>query len=210
MRARAVAPGRPDSAWPRLPKAERRASIVASAAAAFSQSGYTATSMADVSRAAGVSHLIVYRHFDSKEQLYETVLRQARENLEHVLDEADTIGRLGPTTAALLRCARLDENGFEVLWRHAAHEPGFSYHADAARERLEGSACDALRPIVPSPHLRWAARATMSLVVQSVLIWVEDGDRRHDERFVAATDAALRAGVRSWSKPVKRRRGDGS
>jgi AcrR family transcriptional regulator len=210
MRARAAVAGRPDSAWPRLRKAERRASIVASAAAAFAQSGYTATSMADVSRAAGVSHLIVYRHFDSKEQLYETVLHQARDNLERMLDQANAIGRLGPRTAALLRCARLDENAFEVLWRHAAHERGFSHHADAARHRLEGSACEALQPIVPSRYVRWAARATMSLVVQSVLIWVEEGERRHDERFVAATDAALRAGVRSWSEPVRRRRGDGS
>jgi hypothetical protein len=52
--------------------------------------------------------------------------------------------------------------------------------------------------------------ATMSPVVQSVLIWVEDGHGCHDERFVAATDAALRASVRSWSKPTGRRRGDGS
>lgn len=209
MTTRPVATGGTAPAWPKLPREQRRASIVAGAAAAFARGGYSATSMADVSRAARVSHLIVYRHFDSKEALYETVLGQARDNLEAVLEDPGSIGRLGPTTAALLRCARIDEHAFVVLWRHAAREPAFSHHADAARQRLERSAGRALEPIVPPSYVRWAARATMSSVVQSVLIWVEDGDRQHDDRFVAATDAALRAGVRSWSKPAGNGRGDG-
>lgn len=209
MSARPLTGGGAVATWSKLPRPERRRSIVAAAAAAFARGGYSDTSMADVSRAAEVSHLIVYRHFDSKEALYETVLRQARDNLETVLEDPESIGPLGPTTAAVLRCARIEENTFVVLWRHAARESAFSHHADAARDRLEQSSCFALEPVVPSSYVRWAARATVSSVVQSVLIWVEDGDRHHDDRFVAATDAALRAGVRSWSKPARGRRGNG-
>ncbi len=47
--------------------------------------GYAATSMADVAAATGVSHLIVYRHFDSKEELYEAVLERALELLAEAL-----------------------------------------------------------------------------------------------------------------------------
>ena len=55
-------------------------------------------------------------------------------------------------------------------------------------------------------HLRWAARATIAYVVEAVLVWVEDGDAAPRRRFVAATNAALRAGVRSWAKVARAER----
>jgi AcrR family transcriptional regulator len=182
--------------WPRLPRAERKALILSAATSAFAIGGYTATSMADISRAAGVSHLIVYTHFDSKENLYNAVLRLARENLERALTPPGSIGNFGPTTATVLSAARAGEDAFRVLWWHAPREPVFSPHADAARDRLEAASREALGPIA---HVEWAARATISYVVQAVLVWVEDGDERLDRRFVMATEAALKAGVRSWS-----------
>jgi AcrR family transcriptional regulator len=183
--------------WPRLPRPERKALILTAATSAFAIGGYTATSMADISRAAGVSHLIVYTHFDSKENLYDAVLRSARENLERALTPPGSIGKFGPTTATVLSAARAGEDAFRVLWWHAPREPAFSYHADAARNRLEAASREALGPI---EHVAWAARATISYVVQAVLVWVEDGDEKLDHRFVMATEAALKAGVRSWSK----------
>src|SRR5687767_13524021 len=52
-----------------LRRKERQASILHGAAAAFARSGFAATSMEDVAEACGVTKLIVYRHFDSKEDL---------------------------------------------------------------------------------------------------------------------------------------------
>ena len=184
----------------RLGRVERRSSIVAAAARAFVAGGYSSTSMADISDAAGVSHLIVYRHFSSKDELYETVLQRARDNLSAALSAPTGRGRFGPTVEALLGAAREDEEAFRVLWRHAAREPEFSDHADAARRELLAVARDALAPMVAPEHVGWAARATLSYAVEAVLVWIEDGDERLDARFLAATEAALRAGVRSWSK----------
>jgi AcrR family transcriptional regulator len=185
----------------RLGRAERRASIVAAAARAFAVGGYAATSMADIASAAGVSHLIVYRHFESKEAIYEAVLERALANLEQALSAEHASGQYGPTTSVLLAAARADADAFRVLWRHAAREPDFAHHRDVARRRLLRSTTVALESLVPREHLRWAARATVAYVVEAVLVWIEDGDERLDDRFVAATDAAQRAGVRSWAKP---------
>lgn len=205
-----MTPGTAEAAAPepvrRLGRAERRASIVAAAAAAFATGGYASTSMADISRAAGVSHLIVYRHFDSKDELYETVLQRARGHLAEAVGAAGPPGRYGPTPAALLRSAREDEDAFRVLWRHAAREPAFAHHADTARELLLAGARQALGPIVAPEHLAWAARATITYVVEAVLVWIEDGDDQLDARFVTATEAAMQAGVRSWSKARRPRR----
>jgi AcrR family transcriptional regulator len=190
-----------------LPRDERRASIVAAAAHAFAARGFAATSMADVAAAAGVSHLIVYRHFASKEAVYEAVLERAFVHLDAALSTGEASGRYGPTPAALLVSARADVDAFRVLWRHAAHEPSFARHGDAARARVLRPTTAALEPLVAPDHLRWAARATVAYVIDAVLVWIEEGDEQLDDRFVAATDASLRAGVRSWARTVRPGRG---
>ncbi len=184
----------------RMRRPERRAAIIDGAAGAFARGGYAATSMADVAAASGVSHLIVYRHFASKAVLYEAVLERALELLDGALSDERAIGSHGPTPAALLGTARADRSMFEVLWRHATREPDFARFADRGRDRLRDATETALAPHVAAAHLRWAVRATNAYVVEAVLVWVEDGDARYDERFVAATNAALKAGVRSWAK----------
>lgn len=199
---RAKAKASPPASRPRLARAERRAAIIAAAARAFELGGYTGTSMAEIATAAEVSHLIVYRHFESKQLLYEAVLECARDTLADALAARDAIGRYGPTPAALLAAARADTATFRVLWRHAAREPEFAHHAEAARDLVRDMAADAQALIVAPAQARWAARATAAFLIDAVLAWVEDGDQGLDARFVAATDAAMRAGVRSWAKPA--------
>lgn len=158
--------------------------------------------MAEVATAAGVSHLIVYRHFESKHALYDAVLERARSVLDAALADRDAAGRYGPAPSAMLTAARADPHGFRVMWRHAVREPDFVHHPDGAREFMHARSAEAQAPIVSAEHRQWAARATVSFLVDSVLAWIEDGDERLDDRFVAATEAAMRAGVRSWAKPT--------
>jgi AcrR family transcriptional regulator len=64
-----------------LDRPTRRAAILRAAAAAFAERGFADTSMDDVAGAAGITRLIVYRHFDSKEALYAAVLQHVRDRL---------------------------------------------------------------------------------------------------------------------------------
>ncbi len=193
--SRAAAP-----AGRRLGREERREAIIGGAAVAFARAGYSGTSMADISRSVGVSHLIVYRHFESKEVLYEAVLDRAVDGLRVALSAAGAVGPHGPSPAVLLQAARTDPAAFEVLWRHATREPGFARWVARARELLRNTTETALAPHVEARNLRWATRATVAYLVEAVLAWVEDGDPELDARFVVATDAALQAGVRSWAR----------
>lgn len=166
--------------------------------------------MADIASAAGVSHLIVYRHFDSKQELYVELLRQATGRLEEQLARPDAIGAFGPTPATILACARADEPAFRILWRHASHEPELATWVDAAKDVVETATRAALSPVVEQADRVWAVRATSAYLIDAVLHWIEDGDPTLDERFVAATAAALRAGVKSWSqapRPARATRG---
>ena len=65
---------------------DRRAQLVGAAAAAFLAAGFDATSMEAVAERAGVTRLIVYRHFDSKEALYRAVLDSVVESLRSEFD----------------------------------------------------------------------------------------------------------------------------
>ena len=60
----------------RLKASERRATIVAVAKVLFSDKGYHGVSVDEIARRLGVSPAILYRHFPSKEALYEQVLSE--------------------------------------------------------------------------------------------------------------------------------------
>ncbi|TCK17923.1 TetR family transcriptional regulator [Thiogranum longum] len=60
----------------RLKASERKAAILAVAKVLFSDKGYHGVSVDEIARRVGVSPAILYRHFPSKESLYEEVLNQ--------------------------------------------------------------------------------------------------------------------------------------
>ena len=118
------------------------------AAAAFLAGGFDGTSMESVAEEAGVTRLIVYRHFESKEALYRAVLDSVVEplRLEFVPDQPAGIGAL------LLRVARHNPDGFRLLWRHARHEPTFAKEAEAFRQIAAGFADNHIRVLCHRPH----------------------------------------------------------
>ena len=83
--------------------------------------GYQATSMEEVASRAGVTRLIVYRHFNSKEDLYRAVLDRA---VRGVALAVSGHGEGGPTVGSVvngfLDAAAADPEGFKLLVRHSA------------------------------------------------------------------------------------------
>jgi AcrR family transcriptional regulator len=65
----------------RLPAAERRALIEQAAARLFAERGYETTTVEDICAAAGVSKPMLYRHFDSKQDLCMRLLERRRDKL---------------------------------------------------------------------------------------------------------------------------------
>lgn len=60
----------------RLKAAERKASILAVAKVLFADKGYHGVSVDEIASRLGVSPAVLYRHFSSKEALYEAVLNE--------------------------------------------------------------------------------------------------------------------------------------
>ena len=80
------------------------ASLVEVAAHAFLDRGYDATSMEDLSRAAGITKSSFYHHVSGKEALLRGALDRALDGLFGVLDEPDAVR--GPAVARLRHIVR--------------------------------------------------------------------------------------------------------
>jgi AcrR family transcriptional regulator len=176
----------------RLPRAERREQILAAATHAFTAGGYAATSLDDVAAAAGVTHVILYRHFTSKNELYRAVLDRARDHLSRTVGSNDYDEGSVP---ALLRAAAADPDGFRLLFRHAAREPEFRDVVDGIRAAGTEIAHRHL-DIPEGPWRDWAARLIPTLTQEAVIAWLDAGqpDPEHaGARVVAAIDGVIRA-----------------
>ncbi len=165
------------------------------AASAFASTGFADTSMDDVGAACGVTKLIVYRHFGSKEELYREILQQVFDDLgvelRAELAEPTHVG-LGPRT--LLTVAREDPAAFTLLWRHAAREPQFAAYAAELRA-VAVSVVRQLSGLDTGDEVldAWHSEALFGWLVETTLTWLARGDPSRDETFVAQTSAGFRA-----------------
>ncbi len=186
----------------RLPREERRSQLLGAAATAFLRAGYDGTSMEDVAAEAGVTRLIVYRNFGSKEELYRAVLTGVTERLaDEFAPDPERVDTLRPgIVERVVRVARIDPDGFRLLWRHAAHEPAFAAEAGAFREIVTSYTAALIHPRVHDATFRtWAASALVGHLYDGVCAWLDDGDVARDDEFVDRMAAGLRALVTAWS-----------
>lgn len=185
-----------------LGRDERQQSILRGAATAFARSGFAGTSMDDVAVEVGVSRLIVYRHFESKEELYRSVLERVFDLHAHAFAaglEARSPKAIG--AGSHLAVAREWPDGYVLLWRHAAREPQFAGYADELREL----AVDAARAVLVASGatgdpvlLRWASETIVGFIVESVLNWLDDGDAARDDELLDLVTAGIRSMRVAW------------
>ncbi|GAA3194317.1 TetR/AcrR family transcriptional regulator [Nonomuraea roseoviolacea] len=157
----------------RMRRAERRQQIIDAAARTFARTGFGATSLEAVAHEAGISKVILYRHFESKTDLYRAVLDRCRERLvEQVGDDHFDAG----TIPALVRAAGADPDGFRVLFRYAAREPEFRDVVDSFTATSVELARRELAERIPDPAWAgWAARLAFTVTVEGVLAWLDTG-----------------------------------
>jgi TetR/AcrR family transcriptional regulator len=72
----------------RLPAQERKAAVLDCACGIFSAGSYRGTTTADIAREAGVTEPVLYRHFDSKRDLYLAVLDESWRRLRDLWEKA--------------------------------------------------------------------------------------------------------------------------
>jgi AcrR family transcriptional regulator len=180
-------------------RAERREQILAAATRAFARTGFAATSLDDIASEAGVTRVILYRHFESKTDLYKAVLdrfcgvlaEQVREPVGGFTDAA---------VAGLVRAATVEPDGFRLLFQHAAREPEFRAWAQQFQQAMTEAAHRQIGAVVPDPTwARWASQLAPVVAVEAIIAWLDAGqpDPEHAAGRVGhAIDSVISAAAR--------------
>ena len=159
----------------RLPRAQRREQILAAATKAFARNGFAPTGLDDIAAQAGVTRVILYRHFDSKTELYQAVMDRMCARLEAHVD-----GPVGGFTDAsidgLLEAAVESPAGFRLLFQHALREPEFKERIEKFRADITAAAYLQIAAIVPDQALaRWAAQLAPVVAIEAIIAWLDAG-----------------------------------
>ncbi len=174
-----------------LRRDERRAQLVGAAAQAFLAGGFAATSLDDVAAQAGVTKMIIYRHFDSKSDLYRAVLLDTRQRIEARIGAPEQFGP--QALQGLVLAARENSDGFRLLYRHARREPDFAGYVDELGLTASRNADRWLRELIPDPPRRaWIASLLPALTIDAILTWLDTGQPVGPDEVAATVNAAMR------------------
>jgi AcrR family transcriptional regulator len=182
----------------RLRRGERREQILDAATSAFARTGYAATSLEDIAIEAGVTRAILYRHFESKADLYRSVLDRAKQRLDAATGAPEFTDA---SIDALLAAAADDPAAFRLLFHHAAKEPAFKEEMDRLRDEAFAMTHRQLARVIPDRRwARWAAQLVPVVAIEAVTAWLDAGqpDREQAaERIRRAIYAVIRAAAES-------------
>ena len=161
----------------RMTAEARRAAILEAATDVFGRLGFETTRMEDVAKAAGVAKGLLYKHFASKDALFEALLREQGDayvdGLRSTLTSADISG--DPVTALSSGLSgwfrQLTVEGFNFT------DPGVHDAYDALRERIREVIADAFAVAAPEsdrPQLLLAAALVQGAAESFGLAWRAD------------------------------------
>jgi AcrR family transcriptional regulator len=150
----------------RLRRSARREQILAAATRAFAGSGFAATSLDEVAAEAGVSRVILYRHFASKADLYRAVLDRACARLIAAVGAGD-----------------YTPESVDALLAAAVEDPaGFRQQMEAFQASMAAVAFRELAEMIPDPSwARWAAHLAPMVTVEAITAWLDVGQPDRDQ-----------------------------
>lgn len=179
-------------------EAERRETFMRVAAAVFRQHGLAGATMEQVAAAAGVTKVVLYRRFPSKDALIQGIFAETLRRLK-AQDSRPWTGYGGGMRKSL-SAARSFEDGFILLVRHGDQHPAYrASHAELRRRtgvRLRGLLW---YPEEPPPRAERPALLDLSLEPMisfcndALAYWVEQGEPAKDELFVRWCGQMMRA-----------------
>jgi AcrR family transcriptional regulator len=177
----------------RMPRARRREQVLEAATRAFARAGFADTGLDAIAAEAGVTPVILYRHFASKADLYREVLENANNRLREATGTDDFDDA---TIPALIRAAAADPDAFRLLFRYAAREPEFRDMAETLTDAGTEITGRYLADIADDRWRSWAARLLPALTTDTVIAWLDAGQPDPDQaavRIRQIVDAVIQA-----------------
>lgn len=179
-------------------EAERREHFMRVAAAVFREHGLGRATMEQVAAAAGVTKVVLYRRFPSKDALIQAIFAETVRRLK--AQDAKPWTGYGGGMRKSLEAARSFEDGYILLVRHGNQHPDYRVAYEAVRSRVAGRLRGLLwYPERPPPRSQRPAMLDLSLEPMisycndCLAYWVERGDPDKDEQFLRWHGQMIRA-----------------
>lgn len=166
---------------PRMPRAQRREHILEAATRAFARGGFANTGLDVIAAEAGVTPVILYRHFASKADLYRAVIESGCARLREATGPDDFDDASIP---ALVRAAAADPDAFRLLYRYATREPEFRDVIDSLSESSTEITRRYLARIDDERWRSWAAHLLPTVTIDAVIAWLDAGQPDPDRAAV--------------------------
>ena len=166
----------------RLPVAERRALIVDAAGRLFGERGYDGARLDEIAAAAGVTKPIVYRHFDSKRDLYLALLDRHRDDLAGFVASMPADGTREQRLRAVLEIWLDYVEARSYSWRMLFRDTGGGSEIAARRREVHAEAravlVQLIRSLASSPIPRRELEPLaelMSMGMAALVLWWIEG-----------------------------------
>lgn len=148
----------------RLPGPERKRQLLAVARRVLALNGFHETTMAEIATAAGVTKPVLYQHYQSKRDLYRSVLEDIGDRLRTTVIEAAAATenpreKVELGMAAYARFVQEDPDGFRLLFNGANRQ---DEEWAELTSQVERSLADAIAALIDVPTLSTARRQAMA------------------------------------------------
>jgi AcrR family transcriptional regulator len=166
----------------RLPREQRREQLLDAATRAFARTGgFAATSIEEIAGEAGVTVAIIYRHFDSKQELYAAAVDRGCARLYSAA--AGDSGELGERSLArMLDWGAAEPAAFRLLFRYARQEPAFRPVIDEVWTSMVAHARPHVATLASSQAWAdWGAQLNTTVVIESIMAWLDAGQPDPEE-----------------------------
>jgi AcrR family transcriptional regulator len=179
----------------RLPVAERRELIVEAAGRLFGERGYDGTRLDDIAAAAGVTKPILYRHFDSKRDLYLALLARHRDDLQSFTAAMPAEGSHRERLRAVLEIWLTYVEAHAYAWKMLFRDTGGGPEVHTFRREVHARAREVLVEMIRSPgesriptrELEPLAELLSMGMASLVLWWMDNPDVSREALIDAMT-----------------------
>ena len=187
----------------RLTAPARREQILDVALQVFAQRGFHGTSMNEVAEAAGVTKPVLYQHFDSKRDLYHSLLQEVGNRLLSSISKGVAKATNGKTQTQLgfrsyFRWVAEDHDAFLLLFGSGSRRD--DEFASAVR-KITAEAADRIAPLIAveidEEEQRTLAHALVGLAEGASRRLVEAGDDFDPDGVADSVSALAWAGLRA-------------
>lgn len=176
---------------------QRRSEFMRLGAQAFLEKGLRDATMEDVAEKIGVSKVVLYRYFTSKDDMVDAILAQMVQRLI----EVDRLPWTGyeDSIRQSVAVAWEDPAAFVLLARDARYDKAYAHHHFQAWQSIADRLTKAFLDLgVDEAHARMSGEAMTSYVINAEAYWLEHGRPEDDERFAEWAATGTRALDKAW------------